>query len=147
MRLMGEKSSWTPPTSEIIRDSPDDSRTGVNDSIGWGSSEAIAEAIGCTVGTLRVKCSKLGISLRQKTRSRSHPSNSLNADDRIVASRDQVSLSLLLPQTTIDLLRQRAAAKGMSESTLASLLLKIIVCDDLYEAVIDEELCGQDCRR
>jgi hypothetical protein len=107
----------------------------------------IAEAIGCTVGTLRVKCSKLGISLRQKTRSRSHPSNSLNADDRIVASRDQVSLSLLLPQTTIDLLRQRAAAKGMSESTLASLLLKIIVCDDLYEAVIDEELCGQDCRR
>ena len=106
----------------------------------------IAEAIGCTVGTLRVKCSKLGISLRQKTRSRSHPSNSLNADDRM-ASKDQVSLSLLLPQTTIDQLRQRAAAKGMSESTLASLLLKIIVCDDLYEAVIDEELCGQDCRR
>ena len=36
------------------------------------SADQIAARIGCTVGTLRVKCSKLGISLRRRDYDRAH---------------------------------------------------------------------------
>jgi hypothetical protein len=140
---------------------------------------AIADTIGCTLGTLRVKCSKLRISLRQKRRNETEtadeqlksapcpsvgrisassqlvpsqsgkarrakvpssslrPSNSLRANDGRAAMEDRALLSVKLPQTIIDQLRQRAREKGMSGSTLASVLLEIIAHDDLYEALLD----------
>src|SRR4051794_14131982 len=83
------------------------------------STVEIAEKIGCTLGTLRVRCSQLGISLR---RGRSAEKSLLVSMSRVTAQEFQ----------------NQAASKGISGSTLAATLLQKIVQDDLYEAVLDE---------
>ena len=119
------------------------------------SASEIAETIGCTVGTLRVRCSQIGVSLR-RTPSQVLPgrkgvsSNSPKANNRRVATGDRVSLSLQLSHTTVDQLRRRAAMKNLSESKFASLLLEIIAHDDLYDALLDDDskpVNGQSVRR
>ena len=120
------------------------------------SPAAIAEQIGCTLGTLRVRCSQFRISLRRKTRA-------VRRDLGIVADRntelgsvdpkiprgtarpwgetipvgqdDYLAISVSKP--TLRGLRRRAAQKGISEGALAKMLLEVIVLDDLYEAVLD----------
>ena len=93
------------------------------------SPKAIAGKIGCTLGTLRVRCSQHRISLRRKThvamrgRGRSDPEEAEH-------------LTLWVPQPTLCGLRRWAALKGTSEVALAEMLLKTIVEDDLYEAVL-----------
>jgi hypothetical protein len=76
------------------------------------SDVEIASKIGCTVGTLRVRCSQLKISLRRPAK-------------------------VILPQAIFDQLMQRAATMGTSAAALAADLLEEIVRDDLYEAVLD----------
>ena len=44
-----------------------------------------------------------------------------------------------MAKPTVNNLRSRAAQKGISESTLAVVLLESIVRDDLFEAVLDED--------
>jgi len=44
---------------------------------------------------------------------------------------------VLLPQITTEQLRQRAALRGISGSTLAAELLVTIARDGLYDAVLD----------
>jgi len=51
--------------------------------------------------------------------------------------RYQLSVAVPLPQTTVDHLHERAAAKGMSATALASMLLEIIARDGLYDAILD----------
>jgi hypothetical protein len=80
------------------------------------SAAQIADEIGCTLGTLRVRCSQLGISLRR---------------------RRGTELKVLLPQVTTEQLQQRGALRGISSSTLAAELLMTIACDGLYDAVLD----------
>jgi hypothetical protein len=128
------------------------------------SPAEIASEIGCTLGTLRVRCCQLGISLRRRaTRSREEiitatgllPSAEVNAaarrksadrggtveQSRTVVSassvEDRIELKVLLPQTTTERLRHRGALRGIASSTLASELLVTIARDGLYDAVLD----------
>ena len=75
---------------------------------------AIAERLGCNLGTLRVRCSQAGISLR-------------------TAKYCRLSIS---PETVMGL-RQYANVKGCTKVKLAIDLLKLIVQDNLYDAVLD----------
>ena len=81
----------------------------------------IASRMGWTVGTLRVRCSQLKISLRRKT-----------------INRGQIVLS----QAILDQLHQRAAMMGVSTSALAVELLEVIARDRLYNAVLDRDDTG-----
>jgi len=81
----------------------------------------IADRMGWTVGTLRVRCSQLKISLRRK-----------NIDRR----------QFVLPQAIFDQLHHRAAMMGVSTFTLATELLQAIVRDGLYNAVLDRDEIG-----
>jgi hypothetical protein len=92
----------------------------------------IADKIGCTVGSLRVRCSHFGISLRQSSRSR-QPRHAGPA--RNPALREMV---LNLPDVTRVRLQERAALLGLSDAQLASALIETIVRDDLYSAVLDD---------
>src|SRR6516225_3440566 len=128
------------------------------------SAAEIASEMGCTLGTLRVRCSQHGISLRRRaTRSREEtmtamdlvPSAAANAvvqrksvagvhaveQSRAVVSESsaetRIELQVLLPQITMEQLRQRGALRGISGSSLASELLVTIARDGLYDALLD----------
>jgi hypothetical protein len=106
------------------------------------SAAEIAQRIGCTLGTLRVKCSQLGISLRLRCESkvdevyRSNGNRSVERDAELSDSRDRLVLSI--PQGTMDLLEIRATSKGVSGSKYAATLLEKVAEDDLYEAILDD---------
>jgi transposase-like protein len=127
------------------------------------SAAEIASEIGCTLGTLRVRCSQHGISLRRATGRREAATTTIDlgalADANAAAQRKSVDrvntvdqsgtvasessvevraeLKVLLPQITTEQLRQRGALRGISGSTLASELLVTIARDGLYDAVLD----------
>jgi hypothetical protein len=131
---------------------------------GGRSAAEIASELGCTLGTLRVRCSQHGISLRRRpTDSRKEtvtamdlaPSVETSAaaprksvaqvytaeQSRAVVSQSsaeaRIELKVLLPQITTEQLRQRGALRGISGSTLASELLVTVARDSLYDAVLD----------
>ena len=81
----------------------------------------IADRMGWTVGTLRVRCCQLKISLRRK-----------NVNRR----------QFVLPQAIFDQLHRRAAMMGVSTGALATELLQAIVRDGLYNAVLDRDEIG-----
>ena len=83
------------------------------------SDQEIADRMGWTVGTLRVRCSQLKISLRRSAIWKNAP-------------------RLALPKAIFDQLQQDATLMGVSESELAADLLKMIVQDDLYNAVLGQ---------
>lgn len=82
------------------------------------SDQEIANKMGCTVGTLRVRCSQLKISLRRPAK-------------------------VVLPQAILDQLVQRATLMGVSAVSLAADLLEEIARDDLYDAVLDRGHKGE----
>jgi len=103
------------------------------------SADEIADAVGCTVGTLRVKCSQMGISLRRKKRNTDGTSQK-NGSHQAVSRRADASeqnFVIALSRKVIDNLQNRAATRGISHSTLVAMLLEVIARDDLYAAVID----------
>ena len=121
------------------------------------SAAAIAEKVGCTLGTLRVRCSQAGVSLRRKKGpvaaqgcprgpaetprgmpSRSGEKLAGTARSETGAASEEEHLVLRIAPPAIQHLRSRAARKGLSDSVLATMLLETIVQDDLYEAVLDE---------
>jgi hypothetical protein len=81
----------------------------------------IANRMGWTVGTLRVRCSQLKISLRRK-----------NINQR----------QFVLPQAIFDQLHDCAGMMGISTASLATELLQAIVRDGLYNAVLDRDEVG-----
>ena len=81
---------------------------------GMGAA-AIAEKLGCNLGTLKVRCSQAGISLR--------------------TAKKHCRLTIS-PETMMGL-RQYPNAKGCTDVKLAIDLLKVIVQDNLYDAVLD----------
>ena len=108
----------------------------------------IAEYIGCTFGTLKVRCSEYRISLRtpdwrdrRKQRLAAPKAMTLTMLPKPVSSPQQrtVQLSLMLSRVAMSRLRQRAEAGGMTEAQLASKLLETIGLDDLFDAVLDTE--------
>ena len=92
----------------------------------------IADKIGCTIGTLRVRCSHHGISLRQPLRSR-QPRHPESVRDRVLPD-----VMLGLPDKTRVRLQQRAALLGLSDAQLVLVLIETIDRDDLYSAVLDD---------
>ena len=126
------------------------------------SAAEIAREIGCTLGTLRVRCCQFGISLRRvggnrreqtcdaaelvvrgKVGSTKHvaepsiPSESTRWEEAPPAPEPLVELKLRIPSLTEAQLRQRAALRGVSGATLAAELLVTIASDGLYDAVLD----------
>ena len=108
----------------------------------------IAEYIGCTFGTLKVRCSEYRISLRtpdwrdrRKQRLVASKATTLTMLPKPVSSPQQrtVQSSLMLSRVAMSRLRQRAEAGGMTEAQLASKLLETIGLDDLFDAVLDTE--------
>jgi Helix-turn-helix domain of resolvase len=127
------------------------------------SAAEIAREIGCTLGTLRVRCCQFGISLRRVgvnrreqpcdatelvvhgkvgstrhvTQRQSAPSESTRWTEAPPPSEPLVELKLRIPSLTEAQLRQRAALRGVSGATLAAELLVTIASDGLYDAVLD----------
>jgi transposase-like protein len=106
------------------------------------SVEEIAGKIGCTPGTLRVRCSQLGISLRK-------PANGQQSDRRwkskltamrvaALSSKEGERLMLLVPRLTLEHVRRQASSRDLSEAAFIALLLEKIAEDDLYTAVLDD---------
>lgn len=83
----------------------------------------IANRMGWTVGTLRVRCSQLGISLRRSCK-------------KVRLRRLQ---KIPIPTDVFEQLHQRAALMGISAAALAVDLLKEIARDGLYDAVLDRD--------
>jgi hypothetical protein len=88
----------------------------------------IAKAIGCTLGTLRVKCSQSGISLRRRNLAAPRKESILKR------------LSFALSDDVAARLQKRAEKKGMTTADFAVALLEAIVRDNLYDAVIDGDI-------
>jgi hypothetical protein len=87
----------------------------------------IATLFGVTPASLQVLCSRRGISLRQG--GRRMPLRNLSLADA----------RLDLNKTIMIALRKKARSMGVNEVRLVSDLLKTIVTDNLYSAVLDLE--------
>src|SRR3974377_535146 len=85
------------------------------------SAQNIADRVGWRVGTRRGMCSQRKISLRRSGKSKSH-------------------VCLAVPNAIFGQLQHHATLMGISESELATNLLKTIVQDDLCDAVLDREV-------
>ena len=96
---------------------------------GVGAAE-IADRIGCTLDSLRVKCSQQGISLRRRSR-------------LALVGTPQGRLTIKLCDDTAVLLQQQATKQGISGPRFAAALLEAIVRDNLYDAVIDQDVVGR----
>ena len=108
----------------------------------------IAERVGCTLGTLTVRCSQYKISLRtpdwrdrRKQRVVELGATTVTMLPKPWSSPQPrtVQSSLMLSRVAMSRLRQRAEAGGMTEAQLASKLLETIGLDDLFDAVPDTE--------
>ena len=109
------------------------------------NAEAIAARLGCTVGTLKVRCSQAQISLRVPKEAKVVPLVSLVPASPAKPPQSKRCFAFALPATlqlsrvAMSRLRQRAEAIGVNEAQLASDLLEVIARDDLYDAVLDTE--------
>jgi hypothetical protein len=86
-------------------------------------ADAIAEKLGCSIGTLKVRCCQARISLRPPGSRCGRP----KGDRRTIR----------LNSAALALLQKRAAASGKSEAALARELIETIARDNLYDAVLD----------
>ena len=86
------------------------------------SAQEIADRVSWTIGSLRVRCSQLKISLRRSD---------------IWTSVSHIYLPV--PKAIFGELEQHATSMGISESKLAADLLKTIIQDDLCKAVLDRD--------
>jgi hypothetical protein len=93
------------------------------------SAVEIAERIGCSLGTLRVKCSQNGISLRRWNPSGTPPEGNVSK-----------RLTISLPENIALELQKQADKKGVSQADLAIALFDAIARDNLYDAVIDRDV-------
>jgi hypothetical protein len=109
------------------------------------NAEAIAARLGCTVGTLKVRCSQQRISLRVPRQAKVVPLVPLVPASPAKQPQPKQCFAFAMPTTlqisrvAMSRLRQRAEAIGMNEAQLASDLLEVIAQDDLYDAVLDNK--------
>jgi hypothetical protein len=90
----------------------------------------IAERIGCTLNSLRVKCSQQGICLRRRSRDASQ-------------CKPQERLTINLAGDIAVLFHQQAWKRGVSAPRFAAALLELILRDNLCDAVIDQDAVGR----
>lgn len=108
----------------------------VRDGVG---AVGIAQRIGCTVGTLRVRCSQLGISLKRPEPRLAPCAQTVRAPPRRTRIGPvAASFEVTLNQPFLDQFEGSARARGLSSAALAQALLEVIVRDGLCEAVLDE---------
>jgi hypothetical protein len=103
----------------------------------------IADEIGCTLGTLRVRCSQSRISLRHPGFKRVGGNRADYHEGREAGSTNcppRRRLNLSLPQQTMIQLDEWAAVHGLSAASLAAKLLVTIGRDSLFAAVLDESV-------
>jgi hypothetical protein len=105
------------------------------------NAEAIAARLGCTVGTLRVRCSQAQISLRVPKEVKVVPlvpASKPPEQKRCFAfAMPTTPTTLQLSRAAMSRLRQRAEATGVNEAALVRNLLEVIAQDDLFDAVLD----------
>ncbi len=102
------------------------------------STEAIAARLGCTAGTLKVRCSQAHISLRIPKTAKVVPLvPALKPPQSKPCFAFAVPTTLQLSRVAMARLRQRAEATGMTEAELVTTLIEVIAQDDLYDAVLD----------
>lgn len=110
------------------------------------SAAEIANEIGCTVGTLRVRCSQSRISLRHVRFKKIEGDRADYGEGREVDSASyhrRRRLSLSLPQEALIQFDEWAAMHGMSTTSLAAKLLLVIARDSLFAAVLDESVIDE----
>ena len=106
------------------------------------NAEAIAARLGCTVGTLRVRCSQAQISLRVPKKVNVVPlvpASPAKPQQSKQCFAFAVPTTLQLSRVAMSRLRQRAEATGMTEAELVTTLIEMIAQDDLYDAVLDNK--------
>ena len=107
------------------------------------NTEAIAARLGCTAGTLKVRCSQAQISLRLPKEVKVVPLVPLTPapkpPNRKRSYAFAMPTTLQLSRVAMSRLRQRAEATGTTEAELVTTLLEVIAQDDLYDAVLDSE--------
>lgn len=81
------------------------------------SGPEIARKIGCNYESLRVICSRHGITLRRDS--------------------DEGDIKVQLPLEILDSLRKQAVTRGVKSSELAADILTAIDIDSLYSAILD----------
>ena len=105
------------------------------------NAEAIAARLGCTVGTLKVRCSQAQISLRVPKEVKVVPLVPAPKPPKPPQSKQcfafAMPTTLQLSRVAMSRLRQRAEATGMTEAELVTTLIEMIAQDDLYDAVLD----------
>ena len=102
------------------------------------NAEAIAARLGCTVGTLKVRCSQAQISLRVPKEVKVVPLVPAPQPPKPPQSKRCFAFAVLqLSKVAMSRLRQRADATGMTEDALVTNLLEVIAQDDLFDAVLD----------
>ena len=99
------------------------------------NAETVAARLGCTVGTLKVRCSQAQISLRVPKDVKVVPIVPLVPAPKPLMQRQ--SYAFALSRVAMSGLRQRAEATGMTEAALVRNLLELIAQDDLFDAVLD----------
>jgi hypothetical protein len=108
------------------------------------SAASIADEIGCTLGSLRVKCSQVGISLKASNVAKRACTGQASVACGLPmltspAAEPMEPLTLCLPQSVAERLRQRAALGNVGGAQLAAELLITITRDNLYHAVLDDD--------
>jgi len=98
-------------------------------------AEAIAARLGCTPGTLKVRCSQAQISLRVPKEVKVVPMVPLVPAP--TPPKQMRSYVFALSRIALSRLRQRAGATGMAEAALVRNLIEVIAQDDLFDAVLD----------
>jgi hypothetical protein len=98
------------------------------------SAAEIADMIGSTLNSLRVTCSHHGISLRRSSKFAAE-------------SPPEGRLAVRLSGDTAALLQREAEKHGISTAKFAASLLEMVERDNLYNAVIDQDIGGAGGRR
>ena len=107
------------------------------------NAEAIAARLGCTIGTLKVRCSQAQISLRVPKEVKVVPLVPAPTPSKPPKQKRCVGFAvpttLQLSKVAMSRLRQRAEAMATTEADLVTTLIEVIAQDDLYDAVLDSE--------
>src|SRR6266571_7090979 len=98
------------------------------------SAREIAEIIGSTPSSVRVKCSQQKIRLRRGR----GPARSRHYADRPDELIHQVPIVAYLPGPIYDLLVQKANELHKGPSLFASMLLSAVTAGDLFKAVLED---------
>jgi hypothetical protein len=112
---------FTPAAIEILRRMANEGK----------SAPEIADAIGSTAASVRVRCCQLKIKLAQGARTDVPRAQHRNVQEQ--------KLIVGMPPAVYTALAQKAAGMRKSTDELVGMLLEAVVSSDIYEAVLDAD--------